>query len=828
MAGRATGRDAPRRRLVETSWIVPAAFLMASMTAPAALAESANAELAPSPQVAQASEESVDFAIPSQALSEALTAFGRQAGLQVTVESDLPAGRTAPAVNGTMTPSAALRMLLAGSGLTWAFLDDGTVALRQVEAGADQMVLDPIMVEGSGTPATGDIGRQPAPYAGGQVARGGRSGILGNQDMMDAPFNVTAYTEDTIRLQQAETIGDVMENDPSVRTGYGFGNFSERFRIRGFDVYGEDVSVDGLHGNAPRQLVSMEMYERVEVMKGANAFLNGVGPGSSGVGGGINLVPKRADDEPLTRLSGDLANNARAGAHVDFGRRFGKNDAFGLRVNVAHRDGETSIEDEERRMSLGAAAFDYRGEDTRLTLDIAAQEHRIEQGRPMVQISTALVPDAPDADTNYGRDWSYAEMEDRYVQARVEHDLFERWTAHLAAGLRNMEESGDYATPTVNNLSGAATVGRMAVPREDSNRSIDAGIRGAFETGPVGHDLTFGVNRLETENRNSYDLALTNATINIYDPQQTARPGPGLIAGSLTDPPLVSESTLKSTYIGDTLSILDDRASLTLGLRNQEIEVRGYNRTTLAQTSYYSESALTPAVGLVVRPTEQLSLYGNYIEALEQGPTAPNTATNAGEIFAPYTSEQFEIGTKLDFGTIGGSLALFQISKPSGLTDPATNRFSVDGEQRHRGVELTLFGEPVPGTRLIGGVAYTRAELVDTAGGANDGKDAVGVPDLQANMGVEYDLPFLDRATIGARALYTAPQYLDAANSQEVPSWARLDLAARMTRTIDDRDVLFNLSVENVTNEAYWASAAGGYLTQGAPVTGKLSVSMDF
>lgn len=31
-------------------------------------------------------------------------------------------------------------------------------------------------------------------YAGGQVARGGRMGILGSVDMMDSPFSGTSYT----------------------------------------------------------------------------------------------------------------------------------------------------------------------------------------------------------------------------------------------------------------------------------------------------------------------------------------------------------------------------------------------------------------------------------------------------------------------------------------------------------------------------------------------------------------------------------------------------------------------------------------------------------
>ncbi|MEC9025989.1 MAG: TonB-dependent siderophore receptor, partial [Pseudomonadota bacterium] len=58
-------------------------------------------------------------------------------------------------------------------------------------------------------------------FAGGQVSRGGRAGILGNLDMMDSPFASTNFTADIIREQQARSIADVLQNDPVVRVAKG-------------------------------------------------------------------------------------------------------------------------------------------------------------------------------------------------------------------------------------------------------------------------------------------------------------------------------------------------------------------------------------------------------------------------------------------------------------------------------------------------------------------------------------------------------------------------------------------------------------------------------
>ncbi len=735
----------------------------------------------------------------------------------------------APAVAGKMTPDQAVSSLLAGSDLTYRMADGATIAIeRRAQQTGSTILLNPVTVAGTGAPPQSDIGNLPSPYAGGQVARGARIGALGNQDMMDTPFSATGYTEQTIRDQQAESIADVMANDPSVRSGYGFGNFSELFVVRGFPLAMEDVSMDGLYGTTPRQIANIDAYERVEVFRGASAFLNGIPPGSTGTGGTINLVPKRAEDTPITAITGKYGMSSEFGGHADIGRRFGADNAFGLRVNLSSREGETAIEDEERTSRLASAALDYRGERLRLTLDALLQSQRIEKGRPVVNVNSTLIPDAPDAETNYGADFAFSNLEDRFVQMRGEYDVLDSVTLYGAVGYRFMREDGIYASPTVTNTAGDATIGRLDVPREDQTLSGQVGGRALAETGDVTHQINGGMSAFHTVNRNSFVFGANQAT-NIYNPASgLSVPNATLLGGDLQDLPKVSESWLQSYFLSDTLGFVDDRLLITLGGRYQTVQVKGYNRTSLQETSNYNESKLSPVVGVVVRPTEQISLYANRIEGLAQGPTAPTTASNSGEIFPPYVSVQYEAGIKLDYGTIGGSAAVFQTSQPSGITDPATTIFSVDGEQQNRGIELLAFGDLTPEIHLLGGVTYTQAELAETAGGTNNGNIAVGAPEYQANLGIEWDLPFLSATTLSARMIYTGTQYQDTANAREVPDWARLDIGARTTRTIEGQDLTFRANIENVTNNAYWASAQGGYLTQGAPLTAKLSVSANF
>ena len=153
------------------------------------------------------------------------------------------------------------------------------------------------------TPSTGVLGAPPPPYAGGQVATGGQLGLLGNRSVMDTPFNQTSYTAKLIQDQQARTIGDVMMNDPSVRLVSNAGSNFDVYHIRGFYYENGDLSLNGLYGMAPYYSTAANFVERVEVLKGPSALLNGMPPAGA-VGGSINL-----DHQTGARLSDHAAHD---------------------------------------------------------------------------------------------------------------------------------------------------------------------------------------------------------------------------------------------------------------------------------------------------------------------------------------------------------------------------------------------------------------------------------------------------------------------------------------------------------------------------------------
>ena len=665
----------------------------------------------------------------------------------------------------------------------------------------------------------------PAPYAGGQVARGGRLGVLGNQDFMDVPFSMTTYTSQAIQNQQARSVAGILADDPFIRSSYGFGNFSETFVVRGFQLTSDDLGWNGLFGIAPRQLVAAEAVDRVETFRGASAFLNGVSATGTGIGGAINLVPKYATAAPITQGTIDYTSDSQVGGAVDVGRRFGDAKQFGVRVNAMARGGDTPVDKENRQQRLLTVGMDYQGDAFRVNADFGYQKHVVNQGRATIQLNGTALPPVPSASSSFAQPWTNSMLEDTWGTVRAEYDVTKDWAAYAAFGMHHSNEFGNYGGATVGN-NGFGTSSRLTVPFKQDTTTGEVGVRGRFVTGPVKHNVNVGWSGLEQEKRAAYELSRSYAT-NLYDAPVVTRPATAFAGNSMTDPQFTGRTNLNGVSVSDTLSLLNDRVLLTAGVRYQVINTRGYAYNTGAVTPY-SDSATSPMFGLVVKPLQNLSVYCNHVEGLAAGPTPPSTVVNRNATFPPIKSKQDEIGVKYDAGKIGTTLAFFQIKQPNGFTDATSNTFLVAGEQRNRGVEWSVFGEPVQGLRLLGGVGYIDTTMSNTGNPATEGKDAIGVPNYTLTASAEYDLPFVPGLTMSGRFIQTGSQQVNAANTISLPSWHRFDLGARYAFKASQLRYTVRASVENVADKDYWASSYGGYLVVGNPRTFKLSMTVDY
>lgn len=702
--------------------------------------------------------------------------------------------------NTLSTHSASARCVLALTSL----------ALSGAALAQTTQTLKPITVQGSNEESL------PTVAPGGQAATGARLGVLGNRDILDAPVSINAYTEQLIQDQQSRTVGEVLQNDPAVRYTTNSGHMLEHFRIRGLDVNGPSVALNGLFGMAPKGHIPTEFLERVEVLRGPSAMLAGMSPDTN-LGGTVNLVTKRATAQPITTLTTSYSSKSYGEAHVDIGRRFGQDQRLGLRFNGAYGNGDTGVADQKKGRQLGAIALDYKGDGWRLALDAYSSREKIENGSPAMYglatrrgsaVGVGQLVDVPDSDTNLFRG-THGTYKDKGFTLRGDIDINENLSAYASVGAANSRGQGlMFGTRViVTGLDGSAKGYVYNVDTVNHSRVAETGLRGHFNTGSIRHDITASASVL-TYKDGSSNTSNEGWNQNIYDPVDPVFPAaPNM-------PSFTTDNILSSYALTDTLDMANGKVLLTLGARLQRVKQKG---------SDYDETRLSPSVGLVVKPWgENTSLYANYMEGLSPGQVVGVGYDNQGEAFKPLQTKQQEIGLKQRLGGYTHTLSAFQIERPTLITSADGKRMIEGGKQRVQGLEWNMFGQLTPTLNLLGGVAYTKAKQ------RNTGKDSYGVPDWTANLGLEWLTP-VQGLSVGGRAVYTGRQWVDSANTLEIPSWVRYDLSAKYETRISSTPVTFNLYVENVANRKYWSGMfSDGYVMPSSPRTIRLAATFAF
>ncbi|OFV48252.1 Ferric-anguibactin receptor FatA [Oligella urethralis] len=665
-------------------------------------------------------------------------------------------------------------------------------------------------------------------YSGGQLARSSRLGFLGNIDVRDAPFSISSYTEKRIKDTDARDISDVIaKTDPSVHAAkFTAGSPLEDYNIRGFRSSIYDVSMNGLYGIAPFYRSSPEMFDQIQVLKGPSTMLNGMPPYGS-VGGHVNLVTKRATAEPINSISADWRSDSIFGTHLDFGRRFGENNAFGIRLNAMVRGGDTRIEHQETETQLYSIGFDYQGERFRSSLDAYASKEKIDGVSRGVTLAPGVLtlPSVPKNSKLINPPWTFNDVEDKGIMGRIEFDLTQNTTLYATAGISSHDIKAYNAGQVTVDSNGFMNTTIGAVGDEVTRRSGEIGIQSSFNTGPVSHHLVANISSYNEHNHLIGNRYRWVDRTNIYNPQWRSD-----VPAYSVEPYWKTKTDIINYGIANTFGFIDDSLLLTLGLRHSRINTDQIltGRINLP-TDHYKSNATTPSIAVNYRINDRISVYANYIEGLSKGAVAPFNAINYGEVFSPYKTKQIEAGLKFDLLGFDNTVSVFQIKKKDGYLDPYTNYFVADGEQRNRGIEWTFIGEPIDGLRFLGGIAILDAEITNSANKLIKGKNATGVPDWQGKLGVEWDASFVHGLTLSANVTHVAKQYIDPMNQVKIPSYTLLDFGARYKAKVGNNKYLtVRASVDNVTNKAYWEKPYYGALAIGSPRTFRISTTYEF
>ena len=658
-------------------------------------------------------------------------------------------------------------------------------------------------------------------YADRQGSFGSRTvqvGTFRDQDPLDVPLTNNVITREVLDAQGQRTLYGALRNTAGVTRSQLSGSTYDNIAIRGILV--ENRGNYRLNGSLPIVNlidIPLENKERVEVLKGASSLYYGFVPPS----GIVNLVTKRAGSEPVTSLATSFNQHGAADVHADIGRRFGADGAVGLRVNAVGGREDIGIHNFAGHRSLLSAALDAKvSPSVTLKLDVEHYEKTVSEqaaiALPAASLGVITLPRVPDNKTNLAGEWQRYKAESTNYLARADIALSDNWWGLVEFGQartgrdRRFSQFGNY-----NLLTGRGT---LTISQQDGqeyeNRNARMEVGGRLTTGPVVHELSMGYTRNEREqdSRNAPTLSYPQ---NLYFP--LAIPDTPRVAPNGNSP---SSITDKGLYLFDRM-ILSEQWQVLAGVRRSDY-------LSQSTTTRYSANKTSPSVSVMFKPMARVSVYGSYIEGLEETGQAPANRANAGELLPPSVNKQIELGVKAEVAQ--GLLlqaAYFDIKRPSTTVDGA-NRFVLGGESRYKGIELAAAGEIDRQWSVVASALLMDPEIVKTGVAAELGKVPENAPKRTFSLFTEYRLDSIPGLAFNAGYYYIGKRPVNNANQAFIAGAGVVSLGVRYTTRLLGARATVQANLDNATDKDYWSTAGNGLLGVGAPRTLRLAAKFDF
>lgn len=782
--------------------------------------------LAGSPVLAQqsassntAQPQSIAFNIPAQNLNSAILSFANKAGLQVFYDVSRVEGLRSSAVRGTYSPEQALAQLLSGTGVSYRF-SGNSVSLTRPEAAAasstgagGSTVLETIHVQGQGatTEGTGSYTTQQMSTATGLPL-----------SIRETPQSVTVVTRQRMEDQGSTNLQDALESASGIaiqkydsdRTEYLARGFTVgEFQYDGVVIQNEGVYDYGLSNP------DTTIYDRVEIVKGANGLMQGAGsPGAA-----VNLVRKRPTDTFQGSVTGTAGSWNAYRTELDLSGPINPEGTLRGRMAGSFEDAESYLDHYEKKSFTLYGILEADITDN-TTVSLGADYQRTRPrgsswtGLPMF-FSDGTRTDF-DVSTNPATDWSRRETFTSNIFVTLDHEFDNGWKANLTYDhRRNGHDSvlGSAGSGYPDPVTGAGVyqyvgkyVGRLV------QNTFDAKLSGPVELFGRDHDLMFGVTASRKTTKGplygyggvNYDPAVPNFFTWDGNTDEPAFDLTGKYESSLTQYGAYAATRLRPTT--DLSFVLGTRVSW------YDYDDKGsYDNASASwsgASAYSAKGKLTPYLGVIYDVSDSVSVYASYTSIFK-----PQDSQNiSGAYLDPEEGNSYETGVKtaLFDGRLNTSAAIFMIkqdnvAETAGI-DSSTGEYyytAADGVTT-KGFELEASGEIMSDWNVYASYTYAHARKAD--GERVYSFLQTTAPESVVKLSTTYTLPGeWDKLTIGGGVRWQDKIYgyvFSPANVYENISQKNVllvDLMAKYKVT-EKIDVTFN--VKNLLNEKYFVS----------------------
>ncbi len=650
--------------------------------------------------------------------------------------------------------------------------------------------------------------------------------------LRDTPQSISVITADEMRDRAVQSIAEATRYVPGVGFAQGEGN-RETPIFRGISTTG-DFFIDGIRDDVQyyRDLYNIE---RVEVFKGPNAMVFGRGA----TGGLINRVSKQPEWKPFYAGSATLGSYSNRRLTADLNQPI--NDQLSFRLNAldentkSYRDGVWV-----KRSGINPTVSWRADAKTLVTLGYEQfKDNRIaDRGIPSVR----GVPVLTDPSTFFGNAAASPTGSTlNAFNALIEHEF------DNGVLLRNRTRSSNQDKFYQNVFAGAVNnagtdVELRAYNNATSRKSIfnQTDLNYTLDTGTIKHKLLVGaeLGQQETDNfRNTgfFNNTATGVTVPLASPTTYA---PVVFRQSATDANNSGKATVAALYAQDQIE-LSPQFQVIGGLRYDQFKVDFLNNRNLDRFKT-NDGLVSPRLGLIYKPLEQVSLYANYSIAYQ--PRAGDQLASLNLSTAALKPEKFknyEIGAKWDvLPNLAATAAIYRLDRSNVVvldpTDPANVRTILSDGQRTQGLELGLSGNITRAWSVAGGYSYTDAKFkADTSATIRAGANVAQAPKHTFALWNRYDFTPAWGAGLGVihqTNMFASSQQIVTASTPfpnvVLPGYTRVDAAVFFTLS---EQVQMQVNVENLFNREYFLNAnSNTNITPGGPRAFRVSLNAKF
>lgn len=812
-----------------------------------------------------ASSAPIEFNILTQPLGSALNAFAEATGWQVSVPSELIAGKTSSGMTGRHQPEEALQSLLAGSGLTYRLTATNAVTLVQGGVPTSPAEIQPVLAEprSEAPPAIADSKpvkvpeivvketrrRENQAYTVEEVSSATRIPV----PVHDTPRSVEVVTKQVLEDQKVIRFSDALRNVSGVSQFSTQGGQGGSVMIRGFvsdlNVFKNGFRDDSTFSSrAQRDIINIES---IEVIKGPPSYLFG----RSDAGGVINQITKAPLKNPYYSAEMILGNYDLYRPTIDIGGPLNESKTLTYRFNGlyesagSYRDGVRS-----QRIFL-APTFGWElGPRTTFRFEAEYLYDRTPIDRGLVAIGGGVAP-IP-VSRFLGDPTRKSESNSGKATLTLLHDFNDmfRWrTAFRAAVTRSRYSSLESNFLVGDETDGILNLARYEIPTTVQSHYLQNELHGKFETGPLKHKTIVGVElgREVSSASVSGDFGgdtsdpgvIPFSFINIFNPADRLFLNTPLTKFSNTK----NVNDILGVYFGDHVSLLEN-LHLHGGGRFDYFKQKLVNRPNDFDSNQTEDSktdlAFSPSIGLTYQPWKPIALFANYTESFAPPTDVPRSFN--GNLFNPERGKAYEGGVKFQFfeNRLRAKIAAFNIKKKNVLTADPLNGFAFSvatGEQRSQGIEFDIAGRILPGWDIIATYAYIDTRVT---------KDLLflegsRVPNSALHQGSLWTTYFLQEGPLkglgAGLGMYAQGkrngifQCTDPANCQapfELPGYVRMDAAVyyRRPEVFTRTNLIAALNFTNVLDQRYFTGTQNfrEIIYTGAPFTVIGSVKLEF